>query len=102
MAKADRSRGTRGTGKRARKRTSTRKKTLKELGVQRVPSARELFARELREQLPLYPNRRVRQKQSFWCLRTLHARFRALPAAHMAMWDVARGEGERGKASRSS
>ena len=42
----------------------------------------------------LYSKRRVRQKQSFWSLRTLHARFRTLPAAHMAMW-VSRAEKEK-------
>ena len=77
---------TRGSGKRAGKRASGRKKTWKDLGVQRVPSARELFAQDLRRHLPVYANRRVRKKQSFWCLRTLHSRFRAFSDAHMAMW----------------
>ena len=58
---------TRGSGQGARKRTSGRKKTLKDLGVPRVPSARELFAQELRKQLPVYSKRRVRRKQSLWC-----------------------------------
>ena len=47
---------TRGSGKSGGKRASGRKKTLKDLGVQRVPSARELFAQDLRKQLPVYSN----------------------------------------------
>ena len=93
MPKSASKAGTRGTGKGARPRSSGRKKTLKELGLQRAPSARELFARELRAELPVYSKRRVRQKQSFWSLVTLHAKFRALPSAHMAMWG-ARAEKE--------
>ena len=54
--------------------------------MQRVPSARDLFAKDLRKELPLYSNRRVRRKQSFWSLQTLQARFRDLCDKDMAMW----------------
>lgn len=91
MAKSVMASSTRGTGKKSSRGTGGRKKTLHDLGVRRVPSARELFARELRAELPVYTKRRVREKRSFWSLLTLHAKFRALPPAHMAMW-VARAE----------
>ena len=78
--------GRRKTGKGVGKRRSGREKTLKERGLQRVPSARDLFAKDLRKELPLYSNRRVRRKQSFWSLQTLQARFRDLCDKDMAMW----------------
>ena len=77
---------TRGSGDAPRVRHGGRRKTLKDLGVERVPSARELFARHLRAQLPVYAKRRVPRKEAFWCLPTLHAKFRALPAMEMAAW----------------
>ena len=77
---------TRGTGNAHRVKRSGRKNTLKELGVERVPSARELFARDLRAQLPVHGKQRVLRKQGFWCLQTLHAKFRALAPMDMASW----------------
>ena len=80
--------GTRGRGNAQKnaKASSGPRKTLREMGVERVASARELFARELRKQLKLYHKRRVVRKQGFWDLRTMQARYRSLPEATKAMW----------------
>ena len=86
--------GTRGGGgawSAVKKASGSRRKTLRELGVQRVPSARELFWRDLRLHLRVFQKRRVGRKQGFWDLPTLHARWRALPQVEQATW-IARAE----------
>ena len=74
-----------------KKASSGCRKTIRELGVGRVASARELFARDLRLQLRVHQKRRVTRKQGFWDLRTMQARYRALPEATRATW-VAKAE----------
>ena len=78
-----------------KKASSGCRKTIRELGVGRVASARELFARDLRLQLRVHQKRRVTRKQGFWDLRTMQARYRALPEADKTIW-VAKSEKEKG------
>ena len=51
-----------------------------------LTSAKKLFAHELRRELGVYRKRRVVEKRGFWDLRTMHAKYRALPEDAKAEW----------------